>query len=146
MKIERLERVGVNVKNLDEAIKLFSRVLGTTFFKAQVENLERTFTEHAGRAYKETKITKVAMDRTGFLELLESTPPVAKEGLDNIHFKVPNLKQAKAEMKREGIRLVEEIEGPHFKEAVFHSDDLCGVTLCLVEYDANDMLDIAEPA
>jgi hypothetical protein len=107
--------------------------------------LDRIITEHADRAYKEIKITKVALDRTGFLELLESTPPVEKEGLDNIHLKVPNLEQAKAEMKREGIRLIEEITGPHFKEAVFHSDDLCGVTLCLVEYDAHDMLDIAEP-
>jgi methylmalonyl-CoA mutase C-terminal domain/subunit len=141
MKIERLERVGVNVKNLDEAIKLFSRVLGTTFVKPQMEKSEWTIIEHADRDFAETKI-KVALDRTGFLELLERTPLVEKEGLDNIHLKVPNLEQAKAEMKREGIRLIEEIKDPHFKEAVFHSHDLCGVTLCLVEYDAHDLLDI----
>jgi hypothetical protein len=141
MKIERLERIGINVKNLDEAIKLFSRVLGITFVIPQFEKAEKNFTEHTDRAYQETRI-KVALDRTGFLELIESNPPVEKEGLDNIHFKVPNLEQAKAEMKRKGIRLMEDIKDPHFKEAVYCSDDLCGVSLCLVEYDADDILDV----
>lgn len=144
MKVERLERVGINVKNLDEAINLFSRILGTTFVKQQWGKAERTITEHVDRKLVETN-RKVALDRTGFLELIEPTPPAEKEGLRNIHLKVQNFEQAKAEMKREGIRLIEEIKGPHFKEAVFHPDDLCGVRLCLVEYDAQDMLDISEP-
>ena len=115
--------------------------MDTTFVKPEVEKSDRTVTEDADSYLTETTI-KVALDKTGFLELIEWNPPVEKEGLSNIHFKVPDLEQAKAEMKRQGIRLVEEIIDVNFKEAVFHSDDLCGVTLCLVEYNANDLLDL----
>ena len=140
MEIDRLEHVGLDVKNLDEAIKLFSRLLGTTFIKLPPGRVQKTITEHANREFENIKL-RMAMDRTGFLEITESTPPVAKEGLRNIHLKVKNLELAKAEMKQEGIRLIAEMKNSHFKEAIYNPDDLCGVRMCLVEYDTDNMVD-----
>ena len=142
MKIERLELANVDVKNLDEAVKRFSDILGLTFVNAPiVKGEEKTITEHADRAFEKTKLKKVAMDRRGFLALIESDPPVEKEGLRNIHFKVPNLEEAKAEMKRKGVRLLTEFKAGRLKNAIFHPDDVHGIRLCLHEYEAPTPVD-----
>ncbi|MBI2831825.1 MAG: hypothetical protein HYX79_06175 [Chloroflexi bacterium] len=142
MKVEKLELVGLNVKNLDEAVKLYSDILGIDFVYADLSKVKRkkAITEHADRAAEERK-TRYAMDRTGFMELVESTPPVEKEGVRNIHFKVPDLEQAKAEMKQKGIRLIADVTVGNLKEAIFCPDDLLGVRLCLLEYDAPSAID-----
>ena len=147
MKVERMETLGVNVKNLDEAIRFFSDLLGITFVK-RVEGASKrevVITEHADRAFEEIKL-KNALDRTGFLELIESDPPVQKEGIRSIHFKVPDIEEAKAEMKRKGIRLIKDVEFKDvklggLKEAIFHPDDVYGIRLCLVEYEAPTLVD-----
>ena len=130
MKVEKLELVTVNVKNLDEAVKLFSDILGTTFV-----NLERDV--------EKTK-QKIAVERTGLMELIESSPPMEKEGVRSPVFKVPNVEQAKAEMKQKGIRLIKEIERSGFKEAIFSPDDLHGIRLSLIEYEAPTLLDAVQ--
>lgn len=140
MKIERLEVVAVDVKDLDKAIRVFSDVLGTTFIKFDEPKIQKTTTEQANRAYEGTKI-RIAMDRTGYLELVESTPPVVKEGLRNIHFKVPNLEQTKKEMSAKGIRLVADIKLGSMKAAIYNPDDLHGIRLIFAEYKAPTMVD-----
>ena len=144
MKIERLENIGVDVKNLDEAARLFSDLLGiqlvNTDWLVKDRGWKKTVTEHGDRTYEETDI-KLAMDRTGVLELIESDPPVEKEGLRSIQFKVSNLEEAKAEMKQKGIRLVGELEVGGLKEALYSCEDLCGIRLALIEYDAPTFVD-----
>ncbi len=142
MKIEKLEPVGVNVKNLNEAVKLFSDILGTTFVNhtEEAQKGEKTVTEHADRTFEETKF-KVATDRTGYLTLIESIPPREKEGVRSLRFKVPNLEQAKAEMKQKGIRLLGEAKQGGAKVAIFSPDDLHGVRLVLMEYEAPTLVD-----
>ena len=147
MKVERMETIVVNVKNPDEAIRFFSDLLGITFVK-RVEGASKrevVITEHADCAFEEINI-KNALDRTGFLELIESDPPVETEGIRSIHFKVPDIEEAKAEMKRKGIRLIKDIEFKDVKlgglrEAIFHPDDVYGIRLCLVEYEAATLVD-----
>ena len=140
MKVEKLEHVAVDVKNLDEAAELLSDVLGIQFVNIEGIKVEKTITEHANRNFEESKL-RIAMDRTGFLELMESTPPLEKEGLRNIHLKVPNIEQAKVEMQQKGIRLMVDIKIGGLKEAIFNPDDLHGIRLCLVEYEAPTMVD-----
>lgn len=140
MEIERLERVAVAVKNIDEAIALFSKVFGFTFVKtvelcaeAGVER-KKTITEHGDYASEEAwNRAKVAISPIG-LEVIESDPPVEKEGVRSFHFKVSNLEQAKAEMKEKGIRLVAQLDIGLLKEAIYSAEDLCGCRIVLTEY------------
>ena len=145
MNIEKIEPVAVNVKNLDEAVKLFSDILGTTFVDLSDVKVEKTVTEHA-LPFEKVKSGKggnmrIAIDRTGFLALVESDPPMEKEGLRSIHFKVPDIEQAKAELKQKGIRLTADVKVGGMKEAIFSADDVHGVRLILNEYEAPTMVD-----
>ncbi len=149
MKVQKLDTVAVDVKNLEEAIKFFSDILGTTFVNmGELKSddgkpggliMEKKVTEYANTTFEKAKV-RIAMDRTGFLELIESDPPL-KEGLRNIHFKVADIEKAKAEMKRRGVRLIADIRIGGLKEAIFNPDDVHGIRLCFVEYDAPTFVD-----
>ena len=147
MKIEKIEHVSINVKKLDEAVKRFSDVLGTTFVHSDEEIVEKTVTEHADSTYDVAYVPgkggnlKLAMDKTGCLSLVESDPPVEKEGLRSIYFKVPDIEQAKAELKQKGVRLTAAVKSERGKEAIFSADDLHGVRLVLVEYEGSNYTD-----
>ena len=142
MKVEKFESVVINVKNLDESINLFSEILGIEFANLGELEIDITTTEPKGRALQETKM-KVAIGRGqgGFIELLEASPPVEKEGLRRVFLKVPNLERAKAEMKQKGIRLIANAKVGVLKEAVYSPDDLHGIPLGLMEYEAPTALD-----
>lgn len=140
MKIEKLEFVAVDVKNLKEAVKLWSDILGTTFIDLSDVRDERAITDNVVRTFEETE-RRCAIDRTGFIELIESTPPVEKEGLRTVVFKVSNLEQAKAEMQQKGIRIGADVKFGGAKEVIFNSADLNGVRLCFVDYDAPTFVD-----
>ncbi|MFC1993618.1 VOC family protein, partial [Chloroflexota bacterium] len=101
---------------------------------------ERTIPEHADHTLEETK-RRAAIDRTGFMELIESDPPEEKEGLRALLFKVSDLEQAKAEMKKKGIRLAAEIKWGATKEAIYDARDLHGIRLGLVEYETPTFVD-----
>lgn len=137
MKVEKLDRVAINVKNLDEARRLFSDLFSTKFTMSPLDTLEKT--EHAERNSGETKFSKIAFSPIG-LELIETSPPCEEEGLRSFHLKVSNLEEAKAEMVKKGVRLVSEFRHGGLKEAIFNRGDLHGVRLVLVEYDAPDVM------
>ena len=141
MKVESLGAITVNVKNLDEAIKRFSDVLGLKFVKIEGPGPQKTVLDESYRALEETK-TRIAFDEAGYFELMESTPPVQKEGLRSIHFKVKDIEAAKKELAQKGMHLVTDVIDPPkgFKEAVFDTDDLYGVRLCLVEYKGKSVV------
>ena len=125
MKVEKLDRVAMNVEDLDKAIAFFSDLLGITFDKLPSPPGMRS---------------QVAISPSGLellemgLEALEDQTPIQKEGVYCFHFKVDNLEQAKEEMKKKGVRLIREITLGTLKEAVFCRDDLHGAVIVLVEY------------
>ena len=142
MKIEKMGHIGVDVKNLDEAVKRFSDVFGITFVNLQEEGveLEIAIPEHGDRTLEETKL-KIAIDRTGFFALAESSPPIEKEGVSALHVKVSNLEQAKAEMEQKGFRLTATVKVGSIKEAVYSAGDLHGIQFVLMEYEAPTLID-----
>jgi len=137
MKVEKLDRVAIEVKDLDMAKRLFSDLLGINFEMSPLDTLERV--EHDERDSRVTQFKKIALSPIG-LELIETSPPCEREGLRSFHLKVSNLEEAKAEMKGKGIRLLSEFRHGGLKEAIFSPDDLHGVRLVLVEYDAPDVI------
>lgn len=142
MKIERMEVVGINVTDLDAARSRFSELLGvdfTPFTFGEDVPVERFETDVADAATASFAGTRIAIDPTGYLELVEV--PAGSEGFRNMHFKVTDLDEAKAELRAKGIRMVVDHKVGGLREAIFHPDDLHGIRLCLIEYDAPSMIE-----
>lgn len=102
--IKKIDHIGIAVKDINEAIKLYEGLLG----------LKITDTE----VVEEQKV-KVAFFPTGDseVELLQSTTPdgpIARyiekngEGVQHIAFRVDNLEEKLEELKSKGVRLIDE--------------------------------------
>lgn len=102
--LTRVDHIGIAVKDLEQAKKFYTEVLG---MKAQ------------GEEVVEQQHVKVCFIPCGDseLELLESTTPdgpIAKfiekkgEGLQHIALRVDNIEQTLADLKAKGVRLIDE--------------------------------------
>lgn len=102
--IKKIDHIGIAVRDLNEAVKLYENLLGL-----KVTGIE---------VVEEQKV-KVAFLPTGDseVELLESTTPdgpIARfiekngEGIQHIAFRVENLEERLAELKEKGVRLLDE--------------------------------------
>lgn len=103
MKINKIEHIGIAVKNLDESIKYYEEVLGLKCYN--VEEVKDQKVKTAFFLVGETKI-----------ELLESTDPegpigkfVEKkgEGVHHVAFAVENINGALKEAEEKGITLID---------------------------------------
>lgn len=128
----KIDHIGIAVANLDEALKLYTEVLGLTV--------------HGTETVEEQKV-KVAFLPIGDteVELLESTDPegpIAKfieakgQGIQHIAFRVSNIEEALEAMKAKGIRLID--EKPRYgaggaKIAFLHPKSTNGVLIELCE-------------
>ena len=128
----KLDHIGIAVANLDEALKLYTEILGLKV--------------HGTETVEEQKV-KVAFLPIGDteVELLESTDPegpIAKfieakgQGIQHIAFRVSNIEEALAAMKAKGIRLID--EKPRYgaggaKIAFLHPKSTNGVLIELCE-------------
>jgi methylmalonyl-CoA epimerase len=129
----RVDHIGIAVKNLDEAKKLYTDALGLKV--------------HGEDEVVEEQKVKVCFIPTGDseIELLESTAPdgpIAKhiekngEGIQHVALYVDNLEAALAELKEKGVRLIDET--PRYgaggkKIAFIHPKSTGGVLLELCQ-------------
>jgi len=104
MKVLKIDHLGIAVNSIEEAKKLFHNILGLKF-----EGTETVQEQKVTTAFFPVGDSEV--------ELLESTAPdgpIAKylekrgEGIQHIAFRVENLEEALAELKENGIRLIDE--------------------------------------
>lgn len=132
MKVLKVDHIGIAVKNLEESLEFYTKVLGLS---------------SAGTETVEEQKVKVAFLPCGDseLELLESTSPdgpIAKfiekngEGVQHIALRVENIEEALAYMKEKGVRLID--EKPRYgaggaKIAFLHPKATKGVLLELSE-------------
>ena len=120
MKIEKLDHVAIQVKDLDKAKEFFNDLLGTQFSDSA------DFPEMDVKA----SICSLGIELTA---PLKPDGPVSKaiasrgEGLSILSFVVPNLEEAMAEMKAKGIKLIGTLERPEWKAAIYHPKDIHGV-------------------
>ncbi len=132
MEIEKIDHIGIAVKNADEAKKVFLDLLGIK--AAGSETVE------------EQKVTTTFMPvGDSEVELLESTTsdgPVAKfidsrgEGIQHIAFQVKDIEKALEELKKKGIRLIDKKsrKGAGGANIAFiHPKETCGVLVELCE-------------
>lgn len=104
MKALKVDHIGIAVSNLDEALKLYTEVLGLEV--------------HGTEVVEEQKV-RVAFLPLGDteVELLESTSPdgpIAKfiekngEGIQHLAFKVENIEEAIQEMLDKGMKMIDQ--------------------------------------
>ncbi len=104
MKVLKVDHIGIAVKSIDEAQKLYHQLLGLP--------------DHGRETVEEQKVT-TAFFPVGDteVELLESTAPdgpVAKfiekkgEGVHHIAFRVDNIDAALEELKAQGVQLIDQ--------------------------------------
>jgi methylmalonyl-CoA epimerase len=102
--IKKIDHIGIAVKNIDEAAKLYQDLLGL-----KITKVEEVAEQRVKVAFLPTGDSKV--------ELLESTDPegpVAKfieargEGVQHIAYRVDNIEEELARLKAAGVRLIDE--------------------------------------
>jgi methylmalonyl-CoA/ethylmalonyl-CoA epimerase len=132
MKILKLDHIGVAVKSIEEALKLYEGVLGLKL--EEVETVEEQNVKVAFLPVGDTEI-----------ELLESTSPdgpIAKyierkgEGMQHLAFKVESIEDALKTLKAKGVRLIDEtprMGAGGAKIAFVHPKETFGVMIELSE-------------
>lgn len=103
--MNKVEHIGIAVKNLESSITLFTKILNTSCYKT-----EEVASEKVKTAFFKTGDTKI--------ELLESSVPdgvIAKfierkgEGIHHIAFEVKNIDEEVARLQQEGFIFINEI-------------------------------------
>ena len=137
--IEKIDRVSLNVKSCDEAIRFWSGILGLVFPPGSHDpqrirergKVTHGFTEWADDDEKARPIA--AISTTG-IELMERDPPLGREGFRGLVLKVRDIEEAKARLASRGVRLLHTIDvGDVVKQAIYHPDDLHGTRLTLCQ-------------
>jgi methylmalonyl-CoA/ethylmalonyl-CoA epimerase len=134
MKILKVDHIGVAVKNISEAARFYTDILG----------IKMTGTETV--ADQKAKVSFLPVDDTN-IELLESTEPdgpVAKfiesrgEGIHHIALNVENIEEALEYLKSKGVRLIDQkprIGARGIRIAFVHPKETRGVLLELCQED-----------
>ncbi|HHY36472.1 MAG TPA: methylmalonyl-CoA epimerase [Firmicutes bacterium] len=134
MKISKIDHIGIAVKDLEEALKLYRDIL-----QLEVKGVEEVPDQKVKVAFIPVGESKV--------ELLEPTSgdsPVAKfiekrgEGIHHLTLRVDNLEKALEEAREAGIRLIDEkprLGAGGAKIAFLHPKSTGGVLLELCERD-----------
>jgi len=132
MKVLKIDHIGIAVKSIDEAKKLYSGLLGL-----EHEGSETVAEQKVTTAFFPVGDTEV--------ELLESTSPdgpIAKyiekkgEGIQHIAFRVENIEEALAELKAKGVQLIDKkprLGAGGAKIAFLHPKSTFGVLVELCE-------------
>lgn len=140
---EKLELVGVNVTDLDQAVADFTEIFGCEFEVFDVPSgldieslpVDDTSPKNIDLSHNH----RAALDRGGKWELVEV--PAELEGVRNVHYKVDDLDKAIATLTGKGLKLVSHYRVGFAREAVFIGDRLHGVRLALLQYDGDIAVD-----
>jgi len=126
--VKKIEHIGIAVKNLEQAIQTFEKLIGTKCYK--IEEVEDQKVRTAFLKVGETKI-----------ELLEATSPdspIAKflekrgEGIHHIAFEVQNLENKLLELRELNFQLIDEkpkMGAEEFLIAFVHPKSVNGVLI-----------------
>lgn len=118
MRVDRIDQVTINVKNIEASVKLFSEALGIPFLPTREVNVG-------------DKCLHFAWSSLG-LGLVESDPP-EPEGFRAIGLKIEDLAALKEGMTQQGIKPLLEVDREDFREAHYA---LGGVRFSIAEYPA----------
>ena len=138
--LQKMELLGLNVRDIDAAIELFSGLFGIEFVRFEFTEdvpIERLPSDGSDAQALSSSGTIVAMDRTGCVELIQTSPPVDDEGMRNIHFKVSDIDAAVAHLRSQGFRVVANMRIGGLREAAPRDADVPG-RVRRAEHDRGD--------
>lgn len=104
MNIKNIDHIGIAVKNIEQAGKFYTDVLGL-----HIEDIETVAEQKVNVAFIPITDSEVEL-----LESVEPDGPVAKyiekrgEGIQHIAFRVDDINQCLAELKEKGVRLIDQ--------------------------------------
>lgn len=134
MKVEHIDHIGIAVKEIEQAGKFYSDVLGL-----RVEGIENVADQKVNVAFIPVTDSEVEL-----LESTESDGPIAKyiasrgEGIQHIAFRVADINAALDELKGKGVRLIDETPrhgAGGAKIAFIHPKETNGVLVEICERD-----------
>ena len=131
--IKRVDHIAVAVRNLDDGIERFSRILGAELIRKQEMELSGS---HFAAAYLKLGETIIVLDQAtepgGFIgKFIDKRG----EGLHHLGLEVDDLDGYKEELKQKGVRIPHEEEpGGIRKEILLSPKDLCGVVCQVIEW------------
>ena len=130
--MNKIEHIGIAVKNIDTSNLLFSKLLGKPHYKTEVVESEGV----------KTSFFKVGINKIELLEATNSDSPIAKfikkrgEGIHHIAFEVENIEDEIKRLQNEGFEVLNQIpkKGADNKRVVFlHPKSANGVLIELCE-------------
>ncbi len=102
--MNKIEHIGIAVKNLDEAIQTYTELLGTECYKTEAVESEGV----------KTAFFRVGESKIELLEASHENSPIAKfiekkgEGIHHIAFDVTDIQQSMSELASKGFQLLNE--------------------------------------
>ena len=136
MKVDKIDHVGINVWDMEKAVKFFGDLFETEFGPLIIlEPTPMDLTERMGPLGLD--IAEPGAPDKEAARILKHKG----EGLNGLSIKVSNLEEAVAEMKARGIREIWRGEynkgGVTFKAVGFHPKDTFGVMIELTEHEGD---------
>ena len=134
--MNKIEHIGIAVKNLDEANKTYASLLGSKHYK----------TEEVKSEHVKTSFFKIGESKIELLEASNPESPIAKfiekrgEGIHHIAFYVNDIKKEIKRLKEEGFEVINETprKGADNKLVAFlHPKSANGVLIELCQEDTN---------
>lgn len=132
MKMEKIEHIGIAVKDLDQSILTYTSILQTDCYKRELVISEQV----------ETAFFKVGESKIELLQAINEQGPIAKfiekrgEGIHHIAYEVQDIKAEMKRLSEDGYRLLndEPKRGADEKWVCFvHPKDASGVLTELVQ-------------
>ena len=144
-KVKRIDHVAVAVRDKNEAIERFTRILGAELITTQEITLSGSPTSAAYLKLGESiLVLDQATDPEGFIaKFIEKRG----EGLHHLGIEVDDIDGFKEDLRRKEVRIPHEEEpGGIRKEVVLSPKDLCGVVCQVIEWKEGEAETIEERA
>jgi hypothetical protein len=147
IEVERVEILGIDVRNIAAARDLLTRLFGVNFLTTvmgggvQPVSLPLKRGELRPNPGRLEAPSEVSIDTSGLFELIQSHLPDQPDRVRNIHLKVKNIDDALEQMQREGIGVRANYRIGGLREVIFDPGDLFGMCLCFVEYEGPSLIE-----
>ena len=102
--MNKIEHIGIAVKDLDKANKIYERLLGTEAYKQEEVKSESVMTSFFQSGPNKIELLAATSEDSAIHKYLEKN----REGVHHIAFSVDDIVKEMARLKKEGFRLLNE--------------------------------------
>ncbi|HLG33658.1 MAG TPA: methylmalonyl-CoA epimerase [Bacteroidia bacterium] len=99
---EKVEHLGIAVKNIEESVKLFEALLNSRCYKTEVVDSEKVTTAFFKAGETKIELLESSSEESAIAKFIEKRG----EGLHHIAFAVENIEQEMARLKEKGFQLL----------------------------------------